>query len=93
MSRTAFFLTPHQRDNAGVRVPQNPFKLGSGPKAGEAIERIEAGLGLHGQDRTGFSLNVTSFQRTFTDDKGLKMPHTKTGRPRNNRPERKRADQ
>jgi hypothetical protein len=79
MNRTAFFLTPHQRNDASVGIPQNPFELGSSPKAGEAIERVEAGLGLHGQDRTGFSLNVTSFQRAFTDDKWLNMTHTKPG--------------
>jgi hypothetical protein len=81
MNHTPFFLTPHQGDNASVRVSQDSFQPGAGPETREAIERVEAGLGLHGQDRTGFSLNVTSFQRAFTDDKGLKMTHTKTGRP------------
>ena len=79
MSRTAFFLTPHQRNNASGGIPQNPLEFGASSKTGEAIERVEAGLGLHGQDRTGLSLNVTSFQRAFTDDKGLKMTHTKPG--------------
>ena len=83
MNRTPFFLTPHQGDNASVRVSQDSFQPGAGPETMEAIERVEAGLGLHGQDRTGLRLNVTSFQRAFTDDKGLKMTHTKTGRPIN----------
>ena len=79
MNRTAFFLTPYQRDDASMGVAQNPLELGSSSKAGEAIERVKAGLGLHGQDRTGFSLNVTRFQRAFIDDKGSTMTHTKPG--------------
>ena len=63
MSRTAFFLTPHQRNNASGGIPQNPLEFGASSKTGEAIERVEAGLGLHGQDRTGLSLNVTSLQQ------------------------------
>jgi len=47
MSRTAFFLTPYQRDDASGRVAQNPLELGSSSKTGEAVERAEAGLGLH----------------------------------------------
>ena len=74
MNRTAFFLTPHQGDDAGVGVSQDSFQPGTGPEAREAIERVEAGLGLHRPrsywlqpKRDKFSKNLYRRQRVKND--------------------------
>lgn len=81
MNRISFFLTPRQRDETGWGVPEHPLQLGACSKAGEAVKRVEGRIGFHKSTPYSFRLNLSSFQRTFTDDKLSKMTHTKTGRP------------
>ena len=47
MSRMTFFLTPHQRHDAGQGVSHNPFQSGTCSKAREAVEVLEGLLCLH----------------------------------------------
>jgi hypothetical protein len=41
MNRIPFFLTSHQRYDAGWGVPKPPLQLGAGSKTGEAVEFIQ----------------------------------------------------
>ena len=47
MKNISFFLTPHQRHDAGGEVPKYPFQLRARSKTREAVEVVESFVGLH----------------------------------------------
>lgn len=65
MSRIPFFLTPHQRYDAGRGVPEHPFQLGVRSKAGEAVEVVEGLLGFHRSIHYKLYPKYVKFSKSF----------------------------